>query len=216
LKKNYGFENPFKPDPFSKMILKHLDGGKRPTPGGKRLLDVGCGEGADSVFFARRGYRVTSLDQNQDFLRRFRAYVRGEDPGSISIRRTSVTTYSYPRASFDVIISLLAICCMKRSDVGRVVSGIKKSIRPGGIIAVSARNYLDPEFKEYRRTGKPIERNTFVALDGCGKFLYFLEKNRLKKLFDGFEILYYKEGPAPCKYGEHPSHGDSSIICRRP
>jgi 2-polyprenyl-3-methyl-5-hydroxy-6-metoxy-1,4-benzoquinol methylase len=31
-------------------------------PPGARVLDVGCGEGRDSVFFAERGFDVTGVD----------------------------------------------------------------------------------------------------------------------------------------------------------
>src|SRR3990170_6301318 len=32
------------------------------VPPGARVLDLGCGEGRDSVYFASRGYDVTGLD----------------------------------------------------------------------------------------------------------------------------------------------------------
>jgi hypothetical protein len=75
---------------------------------------------------------------------------------------------------------------------------------------------MDPEFRDFRRTEKPVEPNTYATKEDCCKFLYFLEKGRLRQLFKGFEILDFYEGPAPCKYGEHPIHGDTWIICRRP
>lgn len=92
---------------------------------------------------------------------------------------------------------------------------MKQSVKPGGIIIMSSRNYLDPELKDYTSTEKMIEPNTFRSKEDCCKFLYYIEKDRLKKVFEDFETLYYYEGYAPCKYNEHPKHGDSYIICRR-
>ena len=80
---------------------------------------------------------------------------------------------------------------------------------------MSSRNYLDPEFKEYINTRKSLEPNTYRHKEDCCRFVYFIEKNRLRELFEDFEILYYREGFAPCKYHEHPKHGDSLMICRR-
>ena len=97
-------------------------------------------------------------------------------------------------------------------DVG---PALKRAVRPGGTIVMSARNYLDPEFDEYRATEKMIEPGTFLFKEDCCRFIYFLEKDRLREAFDDFEVLYYYEGYAPCKYNEHPRHGDSYIICRR-
>lgn len=208
IEQKYGLENPFKPDPFSKKTVRFL-------PRGKQMLDVGCGEGADSVFFARKGFAVTAIDRNNDQLKRFRRYRNDEKLSAIVIHHRDVVTYRYPRNRYDVIICLLVICCMKRSDVEKMLRPIKQSVKPGGIIVMSSRNYLDPEMKGYVRTENMIEPNTFHTKEDCCKFLYFIEKNRLRDLFHDFEVLYYREGFAPCKYGEHAKHGDSYIICRR-
>jgi len=44
----------------SKMCLKVLE--LMPPTRGLRLLDIGCGEGKDAVFFARCGYQVSAFD----------------------------------------------------------------------------------------------------------------------------------------------------------
>lgn len=208
IEQKYGFENPFKPDPLLKKAMLHL-------PRGKQLLDVGCGEGADSVFFARKGFRVTAIDKNKDYIKRFRNYCKDEKLSAISILRRDVVNYRYPRNRYDAIVCLLVICCMKRSEFEKIVKSLKQSVKPGGIMIMSSRNYLDPEMKDYLQTGKMIETNTFRSKEDCCKFQYFIEKNRLRKVFHDFQILYYYEGFARCKYGEHPKHGDSYIICKR-
>jgi tellurite methyltransferase len=45
------------PTPFCYSILPHLPTGHRP-----RLLEIGCGEGRDAVFFARCGCDVSAYD----------------------------------------------------------------------------------------------------------------------------------------------------------
>ena len=208
LKKKYGFENPFKPDPLSRKALKYL------LPGG-RLLDVGCGEGADSVFFAKNGLRVTSVDKNKDYLRRFKAFRKDHRLSTITIREHDAISHRYPRNGYDAVICLLVLCCMKRSQFEALLPRLKRTVKPGGVIVMSARNYLDPERKEYIATEKEIEPATFRVKEVCCRFIYFIEKNRLRELFQDFDILSYSEGYKPCKYNEHPKHGDSIIICRR-
>ena len=208
LKKTYCFENPFKPDPLSKKALRYVRG--KGT-----LLDVGCGEGADSVFFAKQGFTVTAFDKNKEYLKRFRIYCKDHRHTNITIHQRSAVTYRYPHDAYDVIISLLVVCCMKRSEFEKLVAPVRKAVKRGGIIVMSARNYLDPEFAEYGERQKMIETNTFRSKEDCCKFLYFIEENRLREAFNDFEVLYHYEGYASCKYNEHPKHGDSYIICRR-
>lgn len=208
LKNKYGFENPFKPDPLAVKALRYIKNGKR-------LLDIGCGEGADSVFYAKKGFHVTAIDKNKIYLKRFRAFKKDNALSNISIHFADATNYKYPKKFYDVISCLLVICCMKRSDFEKIIRPVKEAVKPGGFIVVSARNYLDPEFKDYSTTEKMIEPNTFRKKEDCCKIAYFIEKYRFREVFNDFEILYYFEGLMPDKYKEVEQHGDSYIICKR-
>jgi len=204
----YGFQNPFKPDPLSKKAVSYLR-----TPG--RMLEVGCGEGADSVFFAGRGWKVKAFDKNEEQLRRFRRYRKDSGLADIAIVRDDAVGFRYEKDRYDFVLCLLVLCCMKRSEYSAVLGPLRDAVKIGGIIVASARNYLDPEFRKYRKSERMVEPNTFRDPDECCRFLYFMEKNGLRKSFADFDVLYYNEGYGPCKYGEHEYHGDSEIICRR-
>lgn len=208
LRKKYGFENPFKPDPLVKKAMRHIKSGKC-------LLDIGCGEGADSVFFAEKGFQVVAIDHNNSYLSRFRAFQRDNQLSNISIRNCDVISYRYPRNYYDVINCLLVGCCMKRSEFEKMLVSIKKAVKLKGVIIMSLRNYLDPELEEYSSTAKMIEPNTYLNKEDCCKVQYFIEKGRLQDVLEDFEILYYHEGLVRDKYQEVPKHGDSHIICRR-
>lgn len=208
LQKKYGFEHPFITDPLVRRAIRYRNG--------STVLDVGCGEGADSVYYAKKGFSVAAIDLNAAYLRRLRAYRDDHDISGLSVIRHNVVTYRYPPGAYDVVSCILVVCCMKRSEFERVVPKLKRAVRPGGIVVMSARNYLDPELPDYQRASRELEPNTFPHKEDCCNYVYFLEKGRLRGMFADFTILYYYEGCAPCKYKEHPKHGDSYIICRRP
>jgi SAM-dependent methyltransferase len=208
LKDKYGFENPFKADPLARKSLRYLK-----CTG--RLLDVGCGEGADSVFFANKGFEVTAIDNNESYLGRLRNFVTDHGYAGIAVKYGDVISYPYRKNYFDVINCLLVGCCMKRSEFEKLVVRLKQAIKRSGIIVMSLRNYLDEEFSDYVASEKMIEPNTFRKKEDCCKIRYFIEKNRLRESFSEFEVMYYYEGYAPDKYQEVEQHGDSYIICRR-
>jgi len=208
LSKKYGFEYPFEPDPLVKKALPFIKSGKI-------LLDIGCGEGADSVFFAKKGFQVLAIDNENNYLSRFRAIKKDQHLSNISIRNCDVISYKYPEDHYDVINCLLVGCCMKRSEFEQMLVSIKLAVKPKGVIIMSLRNYLDPEFEVYNSTEKMIEPNTYLKKDDCCKIRYYIEKGRLRNLFADFEIHFYFEGLSADKYREIPEHGDSYIICSR-
>lgn len=207
LRNKYGFEYPFKSDPLAGKALRYLKNGKH-------LLDVGCGEGADSVFFAKKGFQVTAMDNNKIYLSRLRAFISDNELTNISIKYGDVINYHYRQNFYDVVNCLLVGCCMKRSDFEKLLIALKRTVKRTGIIIMSLRNYLDPEFIDYVSTERMIEPNTFRKREDCCKIRYFIEKSRLHESFADFEILYYYEGYVPDKYREVPKHGDSYIICK--
>ena len=208
LKNKYGFEYPFKADPLTAKAFHYLRNSKR-------LLDVGCGEGADTVFYAKKGFQVTAIDNNKIYLNRLREFLSDKGLTNISIRCGDVIDYPYRQNFYDVINCLLVGCCMKRSEFERLLIVLKQTIKKSGVIIMSLRNYLDWEFTDFVSTETMIEPNTFRKREDCCKIRYFIEKNRLRESFSDFEVLYYYEGYAADKYREVPKHGDSYIICRK-
>lgn len=208
LSSKYGFEYPFKPDPLIKKALPYI---KR----FRNVLDVGCGEGADSVFFVKEGFNVTALDNNNLYLTRLKAYLKDHNLSNIAIQGCNVLDYPYLQNHYEVINCLLVGCCMRRSEFEKLLTLLKNAVKPEGVIIMSLRNFLDPMMEELASLSGEIEPNTYYKNEGCCEIRYFIEKGRLKKLFKDFKILYYYEGMAPDKYEEIPEHGDSYIICSK-
>lgn len=208
IKKKYGFKYPFKPD---SLAIKALDY----TNNGWQVLDVGCGEGADSVYFAKKGFQVDAVDNNDLYLDRLRAYLKDNPLSNLAIQNYDAISHQYPKDYYNIVNCLLVGCCMKRSEFDRMLVSLMRTVKPGGIIIMSLRNYLDPMFEEYYPTMKMIEPNTYIKKEDCCNIRYFIEKGRLRKVFNEFEILYYYEGIVADKYEEVLNHGDSYIISRK-
>ncbi|WP_030690950.1 bifunctional 2-polyprenyl-6-hydroxyphenol methylase/3-demethylubiquinol 3-O-methyltransferase UbiG [Streptomyces globisporus] len=70
------------------------------TPG--RVLDVGCGEGADAVWLARGGWDVTALEVSGVALERAAGHARDAD---VTVRwvHATLTEAALPPASFDLV-----------------------------------------------------------------------------------------------------------------
>jgi hypothetical protein len=155
------------------------------------------------------------LDNNEKHLDRLQAFINDNSLTYASVMNANVLDFQYPKNYYDVISCILVGCCMSRSDFEKLLVALKLTVKKGGIIIMSLRNYLDPQFKAYVSAETMIEPNTFNKVDSCCEIRYYIEKNRLHECFLDFEILYYYEGLAKDKYEEIQQHGDSYIICKK-
>jgi len=100
---------------------------------GKRVLDVGCGDGVLSVRLAEAGGNVTGLDTDPAMLTAARQ--RGSASGAI-VTFVEGDARSVPLAdsSFDVVVAVTVLCFV--AEVERVVKEMARVLRPGGRLVI--------------------------------------------------------------------------------
>ena len=100
-----------------------------------RALDLGCGEGADSVWLAERGWNVVAVDISETALSRAReaASSRG-----VSDRIEFVAldlSNGFPDGEFDLVSSQFLHSTV-RLDRTTILAGAARAIRPGGLLVI--------------------------------------------------------------------------------
>ena len=114
------------------------------TPG--RALDIGCGEGADAVWLARRGWRVTAVDISETALGRARGHAA--DAGSEVADRVEwvhddVTTFDPGTRRFDLVSAqFVHLPGALRDTVHRRLAG---AVDEGGVLVIVAHDPTDLE-----------------------------------------------------------------------
>lgn len=103
------------------------------TPGS--ALDVGCGEGADAVWLARRGWRVTALDVSRVALDR--AEQHAHDAGvsaEITWVHAGLVEARLPPGGFDLVSAQYAV--LLRTDGAVAEHVLVDLVAPGGTLLV--------------------------------------------------------------------------------
>jgi len=143
----------------------------RTLPTRPRILDVGCGPGAQTIELARAtGGWIVAVDIRQRFLDELTE--RAEAAGvltQITTINTSMFDMDFAVESFDLIWSEGAIYI---AGFASGLAGWKRFLKPGGWLAVSELTWLVPdppaEAAEYWARGYPnmgsIERNCQIVL----------------------------------------------------
>ena len=98
-----------------------------------RALDVGCGEGADAVWLARRGWQVTALDVSQVALDRAERHAR-EAGVKVTWVHAGLVEAELPAGGFDLVSAQYAV--LRRTPDAVAERTLVDLVAPGGTLLV--------------------------------------------------------------------------------
>lgn len=111
---------------------------------GLRVLDLGAGFGALSLYFAHLGAEVVAVDPNAERMRVAEAIARRHDL-SLSIATAHAQALPFPDASFDLVVANNSLCYLVGEQVhDEAVREIHRVLRPGGWMVMRNPNRLHP------------------------------------------------------------------------
>ena len=113
-----------------------------------RALDVGCGEGADAIWLASRGWTVTAIDISNVAISRAR---KAADLAGVGVEwiNDDVVDVPLPARSFD-LVSMQYPALPKAAGEG-AVQELLDAIRPGGLL-LAVYHDLDDEHREHMKS----------------------------------------------------------------
>ncbi len=160
---------------------------------GKRMVELGCGNGRDAVFFAARGLDVTAVDMSREAVDQLRsrrianaAFLCGDFVNS-EIHRPESYDYAYSR---------FTIHSINRGQEQVLLNNLFRGLRPGGKLFIEVRGVNDPLFGK----GKQVERNAYFYDNHYRRFIVLDElTDSLEQR--GFRVEYAQERTGFAPYG---------------
>lgn len=111
---------------FITPLVAHATSGRTDA----RILDCGCGTGANVELLSRFG-RAYGLDLSEAGLR------LGREAGRTRLVRASVTAVPFPSDAFDLVTSFDVLYSLQTQDEHSATAEMYRLIRPGGYILVN-------------------------------------------------------------------------------
>lgn len=132
------------------------------SPG--RALDLGCGEGGDTLWLAERGWQVVSVDISETALRRAEeeAAKRGFSD-NVRLVQTNLSE-SFPEGTFD-FISAQFLQSLVHLDRERIFAAAARAVAPGGLLVVVDHGAAPPWAKHIHDHVFPGVDEVFATID---------------------------------------------------
>lgn len=119
-------------DAYGSDFVDALDGG--------RVLDLGCGPGADIAVLLQKGFDVVGLDITRPFLDAAADRLRGgEQPGTGAFVRGDMRTLPFAPGSFDGIWGSGSFHHVPRAQAVQTAAECHRVLRSGGHLFLSAK-----------------------------------------------------------------------------
>jgi SAM-dependent methyltransferase len=134
------------------------------TPG--PALDVGCGEGADAIWLARSGWRVTAIDISEVALGRARAAALHAG-AAVEWICADVLLTVFPVGSFTLVS--MQYPALPRAAGEVAVRALLDTVRPGGLL-LAVYHDLDDEHREHMKS-RGVDPADYVGADDLAQLL---------------------------------------------
>lgn len=152
--------------------------------GFRDVLDNGCGPGRHGIYFARKGFDVTGLDQSSEALEHFEAWAKEEH---LSVRAVEGDIFQLPflENSFDAVIDYNVSYHTDTAGFSRAIGELRRVLRPGGELYITLLSQSDPGFRN-APDSEHVDEFTLVHAGGTPHF--YGKREELENIFAGFTM----------------------------
>ncbi|MCI7107483.1 MAG: adenylyl-sulfate kinase [Agathobacter sp.] len=167
------------PSDFAKSILPYLEKGKK-------MMDIGCGNGRDSIYFAQSGIDVIGVDASEEAIDNLNKH---NIKNGLFVCDDFVTCKALYQMQYDYFYSRWTLHAISERQENELLQNVANSIKMNGKFFIEVRSVKD----ELYGKGQKIAKNAFVYND---HFRRFIDKEELQQKLEniGFEILSLQEG----------------------
>ena len=169
------------PSFFARYIAETLD------IEGKTLIELGCGNGRDAIFFANADAHVTAIDQCDNIIELLD--LRFQKVDNLKFICTDFTCMD-DSTKYDIVYSRFTLHSISKVQEKNVVNWAYRNLKPNGKLCIEVRGQKN----EIYQVGIPVdgEPDAFILNDHYRRFIHF--ETFCKELESlGFKLDFAKE-----------------------
>lgn len=151
----------------------------------KRILEIGCGQGRDAIFFSKLGYQIDAIDISQNAVNFVN---KTKDELGLKIFNVVIhdvlTPFEHSPETFDFIYSNLALQFFNLAELQIIFDNIIKVMKNDSLFYFSTKKKGD----KYYQKGQKFDNDCY-SFQGIPR--YFYDEDQLKKIMKKFHIIEF-------------------------
>jgi SAM-dependent methyltransferase len=154
-----------------------------------RILELGSGQGRDTLFFLRNGFEICAVDYSEKGLEdlRDKAERLGVTRVIQTVRHDVRRPLPFGANAFDACFSHMLYCmALTTAELETLSEEIRRVLKPGGLNLYTARNTHDPDY------GAGIHRCEDMYEDE-GFIVHYFSRDKVERLALGYQVLEIEE-----------------------
>ena len=152
------------------------------------ILELGCGQGRDSLFFANFGHNVIATDISENAINFVKKIKNEQNIKNLELYlHDTLNAFTFNNSKFGLVYSNLALQFFDLNQLSQIFSNIKKTMKPDSFFLFSTKKSGD----KYFNFGNKISENSF-EYNGITRF--FFSKSELENILKNyFTIISFED-----------------------
>ncbi len=163
-----------------------------------KVLEIGAGQGRDTLYFAKQGFKIDSLDYSKKAINDISEKSRTNRLENLITPKVHDMRLPLPYKNecFEACYSHMLYCmAFSMNEIISLNNEVLRILKKGGINIFTVRNTLDGDYKNGIHRDEDLYEND-------GFIVHFFSIEKIKKLLNGFELIKiddFNEGKFPRK-----------------
>ncbi len=169
---------------------------------GKDLIELGCGNGRDSIYFAKNGVNVVGIDLSQVAIKKLHDVCHLDN--CMFICEDFVNTEAIYQIQYDYCYSRFTLHAINEQQEAQILCKAYNMLKYKGYFFIEARSVRDGKYG----LGKEIEKNAFIY---DGHYRRYIDPKELEAKLNkvGFSIIFQQESDQFA-----PKKGENAVCIR--
>jgi ubiquinone/menaquinone biosynthesis C-methylase UbiE len=154
--------------------------------GHRKVLDLGCGAGADCLTLSQRGLEVIGLDYSREAITQAQAQIQGPSLSVSFLQADMANPLPFPDQNFDAVMSNVAFHSFPDQLLRSILREIRRVLRQDGLVLLNVNSMEDMQHRPKVRS-QEIEPDYYLESDG--QTMHFFSEAYCRDLFQTWNLL---------------------------